>query len=283
MEMWYVKSSGEKVFGPIDFETLKNWVKDGRVEPTAGISTDLKNWMMAPLKPELEMNWVVENNPGQFYGPTHRSVLEDLKKSGVLLKDARYYVDDRGQALERQRALETALKAKDAELVQRETSLAAAQQLAAKKDLQIASVQKALAQRDERIAASVTALAQKDSQIVELMKQAQMREGELARVRQDQEATTAKMKAVLEELARKDAELADVKEQLAKKDAVRPREWTAEVMVPEVVSEIPPPTARQAFGFGGGVATTSLADLERRAQQELARMGAAGQNFFRRK
>ena len=61
---WYVRNTAGKVFGPIDLESLKSWVKDGRVEPLAGVSCDLTHWVIAPLKPELEMNWVVENNPG---------------------------------------------------------------------------------------------------------------------------------------------------------------------------------------------------------------------------
>ena len=113
-KLWYVRNPAGKVFGPIDFESLKSWVKDGRVEPLAGVSSDLKHWVLAPLKPELEMNWVVENNPGQFYGPTHKAVVDDLVKMGTLSPAARFYQDDRGAALERIRALEAAVAAKDA-------------------------------------------------------------------------------------------------------------------------------------------------------------------------
>ena len=64
------------------------------------------------------------------------------------------------------------------------------------------------------------------------------------------------------------------------------REWKTEVLVPEVVTnEMPPPVARQAFmapPFSGGASAAALADLERRAQQELARMNAGGaKKFFR--
>ena len=79
-EKWYVRNTAGKVFGPIDFATLQKWVRDGRVEPLAGISENLRDWMLAPLKPELEMDWIIENNPGQFYGPTHRTVVDDFVK-----------------------------------------------------------------------------------------------------------------------------------------------------------------------------------------------------------
>ena len=124
MENWYIRNTEGKVFGPIDLETLKAWVKEGRVEPLAGVSSDLQNWVLAPLKPELEMNWVVENNPGQFYGPTHRTVVEDLVKTGSLSRDARFYEDDRGAAEERIHAMETAMAAKDAEVSRRDVALA---------------------------------------------------------------------------------------------------------------------------------------------------------------
>ncbi len=99
-EKWYVRNTKGKVFGPIDFETLKKWVRDGRVEPLAGISKDLQNWKLAPLKPELEMEWIIENNPGQFYGPTHRAVVDDFLKSGTLSPGARFYYDNSDLALD---------------------------------------------------------------------------------------------------------------------------------------------------------------------------------------
>ena len=98
-EKWYVRNPAGKVFGPIAFETLQKWVRDGRVEPLAGISENLRDWMLAPLKPELAMDWIIENNPGQFYGPTHRAVVDDFVKSGTLSPGARFYFDDHGKTL----------------------------------------------------------------------------------------------------------------------------------------------------------------------------------------
>ena len=285
-KMWYVRNTAGKVFGPIDFESLKSWVKDGRVEPLAGVSSDLQHWILAPLKPELEMNWVVENNPGQFYGPTHRSVVDDLVKTGTLSPAARFYQDDRGAALERIRTLEAAIAAKDAELVQKDSSLAEAQKLSGKKDLQLAAGQKAVRERDDRIAEAKAQLMQKDSQIADLTKNVQLRDGQLQQAAAELERYEADREELLAEIANRDAEIASLREQLAKRDEVHEREWQTEVLVPEVVAnEMPPPVARQAFTpspFAGGASTAALADLERRAQQELARMGAAGaKKFFR--
>ena len=271
MEKWYVKNTADKVFGPIDLETLKGWVKDGRIEPLAGISSDLKNWMLAPMKPELEMNWVVENEPGQFYGPTHRTVLDDLKKAGSLSREARFFLDDRGAGAERLRALEAALSAKDAELAQREMIFVEAQKLSGKKDLQLAAAQKTIAQRDERIAADVATLAQRDGQIAELTKTVAQKEADRARTEQELAARDAKVQQLQAEIEQFKQQIADLKEEMEKRQTPHAREWSTDVIEPEIVAdEMPPPVARQAFDFGN---TAALADLERRAQQELARMG----------
>ncbi len=271
MEKWYVKNTSGKVFGPIDLEALKGWVKDGRIEPFAGISSDLKNWMLAPLKPELEMNWIVENEPGQFYGPTHRTVLDDLKKAGTLSREARFYQDDRGAGAERLRALESALAAKDAELAQREMVFVEAQKLSGKKELQLAAAQKTIAQRDERIAADVATIAQRDSQIAELTKAVAQKEGDRARAEQELAARDAEVQRLQAEVEQFKVQIAELKQEIEDRQTPHAREWSTDVIEPEIVTdEMPPPIARQAFNLGN---VSALADLERRAQQELVRIG----------
>lgn len=279
MEKWYVKDTSGKVFGPIDFETLKSWVKEGRVEPLAGISQDLVNWMLAPLKPELEMNWVVENNPGQFYGPTHHSVVEDLVKTGTVNRQARFYQDDRGATAERVRQLELAIAARDAEISRRDVALLEAQKKQAKRDLDLANAQKTIMQRDDRIAEGVAALAQKDAQIDALTKALKAKEGELVQRAAALERKNAELAKAAQDLQASQNEILGLHDQLASRDAIRAREWKTEVVEPEVIAaEMPPPVARKAFGFGAarGGTSASLASLERRAQEEIARMGVAG-------
>lgn len=275
-EKWYVKSVAGKVFGPIDLDTLKKWVRDGRVEPLAGVSNDLQNWTIAPMRPELEMNWVVENNPGQFYGPTHRSVVDDLKKSGTLTPAARFYCDDRGAAAQRIAATEKAVADRDIEISRRDVALAEAQKTSARKDAQIEEIKKTLAQRDARLAEATTLLAQRDSQVAELTKVVSTRDGDIRRRDADAERREHDIAALKEELASRDVRISELEAELARRDEVHQREWTTEVVVPEVVSDEPPPlTARQAFG-GGGASPSALAALEAQARKELARMGAAG-------
>ncbi len=283
MDKWYVRSTTGKVFGPIGLDMLKTWVKDGRVEPLAGISTDLVNWTLAPLRPELEMNWVVENEPGQFYGPTHRNVIDDLVKAGSLSKDARFYCDDRGAAIERLRSAEAAVAASAAEVVQRDSRLAAAQQLISKKDLQLAAAQKAVAKRDERISEAVASLERKESQLAELNRAVQLKDGEIARLKAELAQRDAERNENLAALERLDAEKKELQAQIARNAAAPKREWKSEVLEPEVVDEVPPPVARQRFS-GNSTPPSALAELERRAREELSRIGgASARDFFRRK
>ena len=101
---WYVKNSDGKVFGPADDEKILAWVKDGRVDPFAGVSNDLKQWKLASLVPLFEMDWIVEDAPGRFYGPTHRAVIDDLIKTGSLSQSCRIYRDYRNGELEKEAA-----------------------------------------------------------------------------------------------------------------------------------------------------------------------------------
>ena len=104
MTKWYVKSADGKVFGPADDEKILSWVRDGRVDPFAGVSNDLKQWKLASLVPMFEMDWIVEDAPGRFYGPTHRAVVDDLIKTGSLSQSCRIYRDYRNGELEKEAA-----------------------------------------------------------------------------------------------------------------------------------------------------------------------------------
>ena len=90
-DKWYVKSADGNVYGPTDLATLVVWAKEGRVEPTGFVSRDRKEWIPAQLLPELEMKWVVEAEPGKFFGPFNRAVVVSLQKAGSIPEGASLY------------------------------------------------------------------------------------------------------------------------------------------------------------------------------------------------
>ena len=234
---WYVKGADGKVFGPADDEKIIAWVKDGRVDPFAGVSNDLKQWKLASLEPAFEMDWIVENEPGRFYGPTHRAVIEDLIKSGSLTPSCRIYRDDHGGVMEKEAAAARA----EAEKAMAEVQAEAEKAMAELKG----EAERAIASKDAELAALKSEL--------ELMK-----------------SRVEKSEAYAQKLEQKITSLTEAKK----------REWKADVVEPEIVSEEPPPPVRDMFKPSRSQQQTTLADLERQAQAELARMGASGAKKF---
>ena len=88
---WFVRTEEGMVYGPADIAALAEWAKDGRIEPSCFVSADRINWKPAQLMPELEMKWLVETEPGKFFGPFHRQVVSSLFKGGQLAATAKAY------------------------------------------------------------------------------------------------------------------------------------------------------------------------------------------------
>lgn len=231
---WYVKNADGKVFGPADDEKMLSWVKDGRVDPFAGVSNDLKTWKLASLEPSFEMDWIVENDPGQFYGPTHRAVVEDLANSGSLSPSCRIYRDYHGGSAEKEAAAARA----DAEQAMAEVKADAERMMSELK----AEAERAIVAKEAELSAA---------------------RSELERAKAEAERAAGR----IGELEKKIASLTETKK----------REWRTEVLEPEIVPDEPPSAVRDMFKPGR---PQSLADLERRAQAELARMGASGAKKF---
>lgn len=238
---WYVKNADGKVFGPADDEKILSWVKDGRVDPFAGVSNDLKTWKLASLEPSFEMDWIVENDPGQFYGPTHRAVVEDLANSGSLSPTCRIYRDYHGGSAEKEAAAARA----DAEQAMAEVKADAERMMSELK----AEAERAIAAKEAELSAAKSGLERAES--------------ELERAKSEAERAALR----IGELEKKIASLTETKK----------REWRTEVVEPEIVPDEPPSAVRDMFKPGR---PQSLADLERRAQAELARMGASGAKKF---
>ena len=81
---WLVRNEQGETFGPVDFDTLKSWARDGRLAPTNEVSEDGTAWSLATSCGALEMDWVAEVTPGTFYGPIHRQALDELVRDGSI-------------------------------------------------------------------------------------------------------------------------------------------------------------------------------------------------------
>jgi hypothetical protein len=88
---WFVRTEDGKVYGPADIASLGEWAKDGRIEPSCFVSSDRINWRPAQLMPELEMKWLVETEPGKFFGPFHRQVVSRLFRDKQVPDGAKAY------------------------------------------------------------------------------------------------------------------------------------------------------------------------------------------------
>lgn len=82
---WYLlKNDDGTVFGPLPFEQLKQWASDAQVSPLDRVSTNQHNWMRAPMVPELQMDYLVEVSPDQFYGPTTLGAVREFLQMGEI-------------------------------------------------------------------------------------------------------------------------------------------------------------------------------------------------------
>lgn len=309
MKKWYLRTTDGKIFGPIDLETLKEWVRDGRVEPFAGISYDLKNWALAALKSELEMDWIVESEPGRFYGPTHRAVVDDLQRQGALPDGCRIYRDDHDGALmaeahervaEWKHAFEMQKAAAEAEARKRVSAEASVQRADAEAAAMRASAletKKALENAKSDIESLGADMAALRAQLEASRKETAFHKNQLDTVRNEcekQRTTIASLKAIVDgienvkarhrqelaelrnaaqrEIEFRDDEIADLREQLVAIASPRKRHWESEAVEPAaVIAEPPPPAAKSFFNDRNN---SALAALERQAQSEIARMGA---------
>ncbi len=82
---WYLlKNEDGTVFGPLPFLQLKHWAGDAQVSPLDKVSTDEQNWLRAPMVPALEMDYLIEVSPDQFYGPTTIGAVREFLQMGEI-------------------------------------------------------------------------------------------------------------------------------------------------------------------------------------------------------
>jgi hypothetical protein len=85
---WFLRKHEDgTLFGPLSFDQLVQWAFSAQVAPHDSISTDQRNWMKAPMLPELGMDWIVEVTSERFYGPTTLGSIREFLRLGEIDED----------------------------------------------------------------------------------------------------------------------------------------------------------------------------------------------------
>ena len=84
-QKWYLqKHEDGALFGPIGFDQLKEWAVEAQISPLDKVSNDEKSWVKAPMIPDLEMDYLVEVSPDQYYGPTTIGAVREFLQVGEI-------------------------------------------------------------------------------------------------------------------------------------------------------------------------------------------------------
>ena len=87
---WHLlKNEDGAIFGPIKFGQLKQWATEAQVSPLDKVSNDGLTWIKAPMVPELEMDYLIEVSPDQFYGPTTIGAVREFIHAGEITGQSR--------------------------------------------------------------------------------------------------------------------------------------------------------------------------------------------------
>jgi len=306
---WWVRDHRGGRYGPVAFEVLKSWARDGRIGPANEISRDGVEWSLATAEPALEMEWVVEVEDGQFYGPIHRDAVRGLIEEGAITQCAvlfhRTALDARDAEAECQRLAE-ALQHAQAHAQQQEELCRQAQQLAAEREAERVSLSEAC---DVRLREAEALLAQTRAESEAALQQAladvadwvgRYRQAEAGFERSRAEAREWQTRLQVAEEACQAAQReradwqAEAQRALAEAEALRQAADArsasdaivdVEVLPPERPDETrhsgcPQKPSAAAGAFGESLNGLSLAELEWQAQRELERLGARGQTLF---
>src|SRR5215210_2237545 len=87
-QSWYLmKHDDGSIFGPVEFSQLRQWALDAQISPFDKVSTDEASWIKAPMVPELEMDYIVEVSPDQYYGPTTLGAVKEFLENGEVNRE----------------------------------------------------------------------------------------------------------------------------------------------------------------------------------------------------
>ena len=216
--MWRVRLDDGSEYGPVDEGKLLSWAREGRITPSSQISSDGTTWILAPQKPELGMDWLVEVSPGEYFGPFHHDVLQWLLDSKKITSETRSFRLVDGS----EPALKSEIGKLKADCEQLRSSLSAASKrettLAEKAESALSEMRNALEQEKSRGAGLDAALQESKRRDESLAAEneelrAQLRKAELESAKSEEKAAAELKRAVSEresETARADELVSEV-------------------------------------------------------------------------
>ena len=87
--IWFLmKHEDGSEFGPISLAQLREWAKGAKVSPLDKVSNDGSTWVKAPMIPDLEMDYLIEVSPDQYYGPTTLEAVKEFLEVGEIQTDS---------------------------------------------------------------------------------------------------------------------------------------------------------------------------------------------------
>ena len=82
---WFLmKQADGTVFGPMPLSQLCQWALDACISPLDKVSSDETTWVKAPMIPELQMDYLLEVEPGSLYGPTTIGAIREFLTNGEI-------------------------------------------------------------------------------------------------------------------------------------------------------------------------------------------------------
>ena len=213
--MWKVKTDDGSEYGPVDEGKLLEWARAGRITPGSQISSDGKTWIFAPQKPELGMEWLVEASRGEYFGPFHRDVVQDLlhaKKISPSTRTFRLSGRAEAEAKAESAKLEAELAETRSELKAQEIAHRASDERGDALAAELSSLKSGL----ESARAEAAESKARDRELVMALEKSGGREAALAA---EGEALKAKLKAAESDLAAVSAELAETRSELKAQEA----------------------------------------------------------------
>jgi len=85
---WFLmKQADGTVFGPLPLSQLHQWAIDACISPLDKVSSDGTSWIKAPMLPELHMDYLLELEPGSYYGPTTIGAIREFLTSGEISEE----------------------------------------------------------------------------------------------------------------------------------------------------------------------------------------------------